>query len=121
MKVKREFPHNKKNNKGVLKMKIKKNAAFAMASAMALTAVVPVFAAEPKRDETWFVHNETAGSESDMDVNLIVQESDVPVFFSAYVPSAMTIAVSRSGQVITPENLRIINGVETLPIDVLKM
>lgn len=94
----------------------KKSASILLSAAMAAGSIVPAFAATPAPGEDWFTHNQIAGSKSNMDVNLLVQDEAAPVIFSAYVPAAITIAVSRDGQMITPDNLRIINGVDTLPI-----
>lgn len=96
---------------------LKKGTAAILAGVLSVSSVVPAFAAAPSDVEN-YDHVTTAGNVGNAAVTLTVEDSEQPVIFSAYVPAELPIAIDANGDVTVPENAKIINGVETLPIEV---
>ena len=95
----------------------KKGAAAILAGVLSVSSVVPAFAAAPSDVEN-YDHVTTAGNKGNAAVMLTVEDREEPVIFSAYVPAELPIAIDVNGDVVVPENAKIINGVENLPIGV---
>lgn len=95
----------------------KKGAAAILAGVLSVSSVVPAFAATPADTEN-YDHVTTAGNKGNAAVTLTVEDREQPVIFSAYVPAELPIAIDANGDVTVPQNAKIINGVETLPIEV---
>ena len=96
---------------------LKKGAAAILAGVLSVSSVVPAFAAVPGDTEN-YDHITTAGNVGNAAVTLTVEDREQPVIFSAYVPAELPIAIDANGDVTVPQNAKIINGVETLPIEV---
>ena len=95
----------------------KKGAAAVLAGVLSISSVVPAFAYTPSDTEN-YDHVTTAGNVGNAAVTLTVEDREEPVIFSAYVPAELPIAIDANGDVIVPENAKIINGVGNLPIGV---
>ena len=95
----------------------KKGAAAILAGVLSVSSVVPAFAAAPSDVEN-YDHVTTAGNKGNAAVMLTVEDREEPIIFSAYVPAELPIAIDANGDVVVPEDAKIINGVETLPIEV---
>lgn len=95
----------------------KKGAAAILAGVLSVSSVVPAFAAAPGDAEN-YDHVTTAGNIGNAAVTLTVEDREQPVIFSAYVPAELPIAIDVNGDVVVPEDAKIINGVENLPIEV---
>lgn len=95
----------------------KKGAAAILAGVLSVSSVVPAFAYDPG-DTANCDHVTTAGGVGNAAVMLTVEDREEPVIFSAYVPAELPIAIDANGDVTVPQNAKIINGVETLPIEV---
>lgn len=96
---------------------LKKGTAAILAGVLSVSSVVPAFAAAPSDTEN-YDHVTTAGNKGNAAVTLTVEDREQPVIFSAYVPAELPIAIDANGDVTVPENAKIINGVENLPIAV---
>ena len=96
---------------------LKKGTAAILAGVLSVSSVVPAFAAAPSDVEN-YDHVTTAGNKGDAAVMLTVEDREEPVIFSAYVPAELPIAIDANGDVVVPEDAKIINGVENLPIAV---
>ena len=96
---------------------LKKGTAAILAGVLSVSSVVPAFAAAPSDAEN-YDHVTTAGNKGNAAVMLTVEDREEPVIFSAYVPAELPIAIDANGDVVVPEDAKIINGVETLPIEV---
>ena len=96
---------------------LKKSTAAILAGVLSVSSVVPAFAAAPSDVEN-YDHITTAGNVGNAAVMLTVEDREEPVIFSAYVPAELPIAIDANGDVTVPQNAKIINGVENLPIEV---
>ena len=96
---------------------LKKGTAAILAGVLSVSSVVPAFAAAPSDAEN-YDHVTTAGNKGNAAVMLTVEDREEPVIFSAYVPAELPIAIDANGDVVVPEDAKIINGVENLPIGV---
>ena len=94
-----------------------RGAAALLAGVLSVSSIVPAFAYD-LGDTANYDHITTAGNVGNAAVMLTVEDREEPVIFSAYVPAELPIAIDVNGDVTVPQNAKIINGVENLPIAV---
>ena len=92
----------------------KKLVALQMIAVTSLLSITQVFAM------TGFDEVTKAGNtgQSVVNIEVVTDSEEDPVLFSAYVPSTLPIKVDKDGNVHTPSNAAIINGVSTKGIAV---